>query len=43
MRFGISMKSICLRKGDKNFGRRMMCIWWNYRLIAVFYLWRVRV
>lgn len=42
MKFGISMKAICIRKGDKNYGRRMMHVWWNYRPIAVFYLWKVK-
>lgn len=43
MKFGISFKSICIRKYDKNFGRREAVIWWNYRPLAIIWLWKVKV
>lgn len=43
MRFGISFKSICIRKGHPNFGRREATIWWNYRPLAIIWLWKVKV
>ena len=35
-------KTIDIKGSSKNFGRRMLYFWWNYKPIFHIYLWKVR-